>query len=148
MYEDWLTKKDVLSGDEDKRVLETCIEAVRKFDRVVTHFGTYFDVPFLRTRCLIQGVKFPEYNELWHTDVWKMSKKSLCIHSNRQDCVAEALQGKTIKTRIDHPSWRKATYGDVEAMKEVVDHCEKDVPDLKKNFYSLLPFVRLTNSSI
>lgn len=110
--------------------------------------NTYFDIPFLRTRALIHRLKFPEYGALWHTDAWKMAKSKLCLHSNRQGCVAEALQGKTIKTRIDHPSWRKATFGDKKAMAEVVDHCEKDVPDLKKNFYSLLPHYRLVRSSI
>jgi uncharacterized protein YprB with RNaseH-like and TPR domain len=148
IYEDWVTLEDIKKGFEDRRIVGTCIETMKSFDRIVTHYGTYFDVPFLRTRSLIHGLMFPEYGELYHTDVWKMAKKSLCLHSNRQDCVAEALQGKTIKTRIDHPAWRKATYGDQAAMKEVVDHCEKDVPDLKKNFYSLLPFNKLVNSSI
>jgi len=148
LYEDWLTKQDILSGDEDKRVVESCIKTMLNFDRIVTHFGTYFDIPFLRTRALMHSLSFPEYGSLWHTDCWKMAKKSLCLHSNRQDCVAEALQGKTIKTRIDHPAWRKATFGDKKAMKEVLDHCEHDVPDLKKNFYSLLPFCNLVRSSI
>lgn len=119
-----------------------------KYDRIVTHYGTYFDLPFLRTRALIHKLIFPPYGEIYHTDVWKMARKSLCLHSNRQDSVAESLQGKTIKTRIDHPAWRKATYGNKDAMEEVVDHCEHDVPDLKKNFYSLLPFNRLIKTSI
>jgi len=148
LYEDWLTKDDIMSDNEDKRVIETCIETMNKFDRIVTHFGTYFDIPFLRTRALVHGLKFPQYGNMYHTDVWKMAKKSLCIHSNRQGCVAEVLQGKTIKTRIDHPSWRKAAFGNKEAMKEVVDHCEKDVPDLRKNYHSLLPFVREIRTSI
>ena len=148
LHEDWMTKKDIVSGNEDKRIIQTCIDTMLKFDRIIGHYSTYFDLPFLRTRALIHGLKFPDYGELYHTDVWKMAKHSLCIHSNRQDCVAEALQGKTIKTRINHPAWRKATAGDKESMSEVVKHCECDVPDLKKNFYSLLPFVRLTKSSI
>lgn len=148
LYEDWTTLEDIQSGYEDKRVIQTCIDTMTKFDRVVGHYSTYFDLPFLRTRALIHNIKFPEYGELYHTDVWRMARSKLCIHSNRQDCVAEALQGKTIKTRIDHPSWRKAAMGDKKAIAEVLKHCEHDVPDLKKNFYSLLPFYKLARSSI
>jgi len=148
LYEDWLTKKDVLSGTEDKRVISTCIETMQSFDRVVGHYSTYFDIPFLRTRALIHDVKFPEVGTLLHTDVWRMAKTKLCLHSNRQDVIAESLQGKTIKTRISHPAWRQAMMGNEAAVMEVIDHCECDVKDLKKNYYSLLPYCRVTKSSI
>ncbi len=148
LYEDWMTLEDVMSGDEDKRVVGTCIETMKTFDRIVGHYSTYFDVPFIRTRALIHGLSFPGQGELYHTDTWKMAKKSLCLHSNRQAVVAESLYGKTVKTRISHPDWRKAMVGNVEAMKEVLDHCEKDVQDLKKNYLTLLPFCRAIRSSI
>jgi len=148
LHADWLVKGDLPSGEEDKRIIYSCIREMREFDRIVTHYGTYFDIPFLRTRALIHKLDFPAYGDLYHTDVWKLARKSLCIHSNRQDCVAEALQGKTIKTRIDHPAWRKAAAGDPDSIKKVVEHCKHDVPDLKKNFYSLLKYHKLTKSSI
>lgn len=148
LYEDWMTLKDVMSGDEDKRVVETCIETILLFDRVVGHYSTYFDIPFLRTRALIHGLKFPGVGELYHTDTWRMAKRSLCLHSNRQAVVAESLYGKTVKTRISHPDWRKAMMGNAESMAEVVDHCEMDVQDLKKNYLTLLPFCRPVRSSI
>jgi uncharacterized protein YprB with RNaseH-like and TPR domain len=148
LYEDWLSENDVLSGYEDRRVVNSCIEKMRTFDRVITHFGTYFDIPFLRSRALIHGIDFPEYGELYHTDVWKISKSKLCIHSNRQDVIAESLRGKTVKTRIAHPAWRKAMMGNEEAIMEVIDHCEHDVEDLKSNYITLSPFIRETRTSI
>ena len=148
LYEDWMTKKDVMSGVEDSRVVETCIATMLEFDRVVGHYSTYFDIPFLRTRALIHGLEFPGVGELYHTDTWKMARKSLCLHSNRQAVVAESLYGSTVKTRISHPDWRKAMMGNAESMKEVLDHCEKDVQDLKKNYETLLPFCKPVRSSI
>lgn len=148
IYEDVITKKDVLSGKEDTRVIQSCIDNMLKFDRLVGHYSTYFDIPFVRTRALIQGLTFPSQGKLFHTDVWKMARSKLCLHSNRQDVIAESLQGKTVKTRISHPAWRKAMMGNEEAAAEVLDHCRKDVIDLKKNFDSLLPFVKLTRASI
>ena len=148
LYEDWLTKKDVVSGVEDKRVVETCIQTMKLFDRIVGHYSTYFDVPFLRTRAMIHGVEFPKHGELYHTDVWRMAKSKLCLHSNRQNVIAESLHGKTVKTRISHPDWRKAMMGNKESIAEVVDHCTKDVIDLKRNYKSLLPYCRIVRSSI
>ena len=148
MYQDWLTKKDVLSGDEDKRVVSTCIDTMRTFDRVVGHYSTYFDIPFLRTRAIIHGLDFPKHGELYHTDAWRMAKTKLCLHSNRQAVVAESLQGKTTKTRISHPAWRQAMMGNEDAAMEVLEHCNCDVVDLKKNYMSLLPYCKILKSSI
>ena len=148
ILEDWMTLKDITKGYEDKRVVETCIQTMLQFDRVVGHYSTYFDIPFLRTRALIHGVEFPPFGSLFHTDVWRMARSKLCLHSNRQDAIAESLQGKTVKTRISHPAWRKAMLGNAAAMAEVVDHCEKDIFDLKKNHLTLLPFLRETRTSI
>lgn len=139
-YEDVLTAGDIADGYEDERVVASGIDCLKSFDRVITHYGTFFDIPFLRTRALIHKIKFPEYGTLWHTDVWKMAKKSLCLHSNRQDIIAESLYGKTVKTRISHPAWRKTMLGDAKAASEVLDHCRKDVQDLKKNYETLLPY--------
>lgn len=148
LYEDWITTSDVKAGYEDKRIVQSCIDTMLKYDRVCGHFSTYYDIPFIRTRALIHGLEFPEVGSIMHTDIWRMAKKSLCIHSNRQDVVAEAILGRTVKTRIDQNAWRKATMGNAEAMKEVVEHCEFDVMDLRDNFNKLLPFVKLTRSSI
>ncbi len=148
LYEDWMTKKDVMSGIEDSRIVETCVDTMMLFDRVVGHYSTYFDIPFLRTRALIHGLGFPGVGKLYHTDTWKMAKRSLCLHSNRQVVVAESLYGSTVKTRINHPNWRQAMMGNSVAMEDVVDHCEKDVQDLKKNYETLLPFCKPVRSSI
>lgn len=143
-----ITKEDVDSGFEDKRLIVECIKVITTFDRIVGHYSTYFDVPFLRTRALIHGLKFPELDTLYHTDVWKMAKTKLCLHSNRQDVIAESLYGKTEKTRISHPAWRKAMMGNEAASKEVLSHCQHDVQELKKNFNTLLPYCKLVRSSI
>lgn len=146
LYYDYLTAADVKKGTEDKRIVQTCINTMNQFDRVVGHFSTYFDIPFLRTRAIMHGLEFP--TKLYHTDVWRMCKRKLCLHSNRQDVMAESLFGKTVKTRIDHSAWRKATGGHKESVAEVLDHCVKDVDDLKRNFNALLPYCRLVKSPI
>jgi len=143
-----MTAADVKSGCEDKRLITECVKAMKGYDRLVTHYGTYFDVPFQRTRAIIHHIPFPERGTIYHTDVWKWAKKSLCLHSNRQNVIAESLYGKTEKTRISHPAWRQAMMGNEAASLVVLDHCKHDVFELRKNFFTLLPFNRLTKTSI
>jgi uncharacterized protein YprB with RNaseH-like and TPR domain len=147
-YEDCITIDDINKGIEDKRAVETFIETISKHDRICGHYSKRFDIPFMRTRALIHNIKFPERGSLYHTDTYDMAKRNLCLHSNRQDCIAEAILGKTVKTRIDVKAWRQALTGNEKAMREVLDHCRKDVQDLKQNFYKLLPFSGLVKSSI
>jgi len=148
LYSTYITAYDIASGDEDKRLIETCIAFMKTYDRLCGHYSTFFDIPFLRTRALIHKLSFPEQGTIYHTDVWKMAKKSLCLHSNRQNVIAESLYGKTEKTRISHPAWRQAMMGNEAASLTVLDHCKADVRELRRNFYTLLPFNRLTKTSI
>lgn len=141
-------KKDLVAGVEDKHLIKQCIADILKFDRIVTHYGTYYDLPFIRTRALMHGIPFPNYGDLVHTDAWKMAKKALCVHSNRQAVIAEALQGKTIKTRIKFKYWIHALQGDTKALQYILDHNKKDVIDLEKNYLALLPYVSRPNTSI
>ena len=63
--------KDVIKqGDKlDCQIVKSCVNALCKFNRVVGHYSTYFDIPFLRTRALYWGIDFPEYGSIYHTDV-------------------------------------------------------------------------------
>ena len=151
-YYDHLTKKDIFSPTEDKRIIETCIDTMKEFDRIVGHYSCRFDIPFLRTRAASHDNKnalgFPKYGELIHTDTWMMAKTKFKFHSNRQNIIAETLFNETIKTRINHRAWRQALQGNTKAIAESLDHCEKDVVELEKNFNTMLPFYHLTRSSI
>jgi len=143
-----VSARDLKKGIEDRNLVRKCIADLQKFDRIITHYGTYYDIPFVRTRALMQKIPFPRYGEILHTDCWKMARKALCIHSNRQDTIAEALQGKTLKTRIKNKYWIHGLQGDTKSLQYILNHNKKDVVDLEKNYNSLLPFVRKYQSSI
>ena len=57
------------SKDWDRRLTEDCIKDMCKYTRLVGHYSTLFDIPFLRTRALYYGLDFPVYKEIYHTDV-------------------------------------------------------------------------------
>lgn len=151
-YYDALTVKELSDGSYDSRIVETCVDTIQQFDRIVTHYGSRFDIPFLRTAAISQDLYFPPYGSIWHSDVWIMAKKKLRLTSNRQNVVAEAVLGKDIKTRVEFKLWRAAKYGSPaekrKAMKYIVDHNLKDVEQLEENYLKLKPFVRETRTSI
>lgn len=160
-WHDWLTKDDLVSGKYDARLVATLIDKMWECDRVVTHYGNAgrFDVPFIRARYfwlkarkLYDGPPFPEYGELWQSDTYTMSKRTLKISSRRQGSVANVVQAEDIKTRIDKDYWMAIQYGTSrqrkEAIEYIVTHNLKDVEQLEGNYLTLKPFVREVRSSI
>ena len=149
---DCLTLDDIDKGVQDKRITESCIDELVKYDRVFGHYSTYFDIPFLRTRALVHKLWFPGYGVIKHTDVWMMARKKLKIHSNRQDSVSQTLTQKSDKTRIHPDVWLKAQFGTKkqrkEALKYILEHNLIDVTELEENYKTLLPYVNKTHSSI
>jgi len=148
ILQDVASREDLTGKGMDKRIVQSCVDAMEGFDRIVGHYSSRFDVPFIRTRALMHGIPFPKYGQIKHTDTWRMAKQLLCLHSNRQDVVAEALQGKTVKTRINSDYWIKALQGDEKALAYVLDHNIKDVIDLEKNYNKMEEFFRRVGTSL
>ena len=149
---DCITLDDIEKDIGDKRVIQTLVEQLRKYTRIVTHYGTYFDISFVRTRAVHWGLDFPAYNEIYHTDVWKIAKRKLKLHSNRQGSVAETILGQNVKTRIHPHIWSKVCFGSSaakqKALNYVIDHNIKDVVQLEKLYLALRKFVREGRNSI
>jgi uncharacterized protein YprB with RNaseH-like and TPR domain len=144
---DVINKKDMSNG-LDKRIVKNCIDDLRKFDRIVGHYSTKYDLPFIRTRALILGIDFPFYGEINHTDVYYMARHKLCLSSNRQGVIAEAVLGEDIKTRIEPKYWIPALQGDPESLAYILDHNKRDAIQLEGNYEKLECFVRRVNKSI
>jgi uncharacterized protein YprB with RNaseH-like and TPR domain len=151
-YYDVLTLEDLEDGVVDKRIVETCVDTMLSFDRLVGHYSCRFDIPFIRTRAEYHHTYFPEYGLIYHSDVWMMAKKKLKLHSNRQDVVAECIQGENIKTRLHPQKWQDVQFGNSlkrkAALKYVLEHNLKDVEQLEGNYLRLRKYVKETRTSI
>ena len=53
-----VTKKE-LYKNLDREVIKQCVEDLKQFDRVITYYGSRFDLPFLRSRALHWNIDFP-----------------------------------------------------------------------------------------
>jgi len=132
----------------DRNVVEAAIKTISQFDRIVGHYSTRFDLPFLRSRALANKLDFPKYGQIKTADTWLMAKYKLKISSNRLENVARFLFGETEKTRIDSLHWTRALMGNKEALDYILDHCRRDVRDLKRVYLSLMDFSRRADNSI
>ncbi len=149
IYKDQICKKELFDKTvRDRRVIESLCRDIRRFDTIITFYGTKFDVPFCRTRALVHGLDFPEFGEVRHKDVYYMVKSKLRLHSNRLEAACNAVFGHSAKTGLSPAIWVDAQCGDPEAIRYIVDHCEKDVEELKRLYYKLKNFAKPTDRSL
>lgn len=153
LYEDWvyydaINPKDLKSTSYDKRITESLVETMEEFDRFVVHYGTKFDLPFIRTRAVYHRLDFPQYGEKILTDTYYMARNKMCFHSNRQGSVAKGLGFEDIKTRIEPEYWIGALQGKKNCIDYILDHNIKDVYQLEQNYLALRPYVKKNNRSI
>jgi uncharacterized protein YprB with RNaseH-like and TPR domain len=148
---DRLTKEDFKNYDADKtdtRIVRNLIRDIQKFDTIVTFYGKRFDIPFARTRALIDGLWFPYFGTIRHIDVWDWARKKLRLNSNRLEVVCRTIFGETEKTHIEYKYWVGGVRGDDESLEWILDHNERDVLDLERVFYALQDFARRNDASI
>lgn len=153
---DNVTKEELFNGTIDKRLVQSCLNEISKFDVICTYNGTYFDIPFLRAKALHFGLEFPGFiietkvsrsgdeiiktvPELYHWDLYFTAKSKLCLTRKSLENVCDYL-GIRGKTPIEKDVWRKAKYGDPKAMRKVVYHNSQDVIILEKLHDRLSPF--------
>jgi DNA polymerase elongation subunit (family B) len=110
----------------DKRICKSLLKALDQVDMVVTYWGTGFDVPFIRTRCLAWELGFPKYMEKLHLDLYYSVRPLLKLGRNTLD-QATAFFGIEGKNHVDYEIWNRARVGDKEAMGYVIDHNIEDV---------------------
>lgn len=130
----------------DANIVAQIRDELEKYDYTITFFGTRFDIPYLNTRLLLNGerpVRLMRQVDMYYTARWFLK-----LHSNRLAVVDESLFGKTRKTRVIGQIWNRAARGDEEAMKYIVDHCEKDVKILEDVFEELVEFRALSNTPV
>lgn len=150
IYQDVIKKSDInnYSKEEDARITASLIEAMKKFDRLVTYYGARFDIPFIRTRAHVSKLKFPGPNTIKHTDLWFHVRGKFRLSSNRLENASRVLIGKTDKTRVESKHWRRGQRGDQNSLSYILDHNQKDVLDLEKLWKDLIPYFTPSKAAV
>jgi len=147
-----ITKKELFDDghDPDHALLKQCVKDMRKFDRLIGYYsGDYrFDIPFLRARAISQNITFPEYGSIYFEDVYSVMKSKIAISSRRLENSSRFLMGESSKTHWAAKHWIRSLQGKQDSLDYILDHCKRDVHDLKKLYLKLYPFTKHTNRSI
>lgn len=147
IYERTITPKELKSKDMDKNVIKQLIKDLSLFDRIVTYYGTKFDIPYSRSRAVHHGIPFPAYGEIIHTDCYYIVRNKFKLNSNRLATACEFLLGNTLKTTINFDYWIRAMGGDKEALSYITEHCRYDVVDLERLYNLVIPFKKRADTS-
>jgi uncharacterized protein YprB with RNaseH-like and TPR domain len=138
-------------GFYDKRILQECVEAMQEFDRIVVYWGKdrRFDIPFLRTRAAMMGVRFPIYQENLVFDMYDVVKNKFRFGRNSLASACKALKIEAKETDISPDMWVKATIGrDTQSMNYILQHNREDVVSTEKLWDELTRYTNIPNTSI
>jgi predicted PolB exonuclease-like 3'-5' exonuclease len=134
-------------GDRDVTVLKWTkdqdeVPMLRKFlevfataDEAIFHYGNNFDLPYLRTRCLILGLgHLPPIKTV---DTKTIASKKYLFNSNKLDYISSVLgHGKKLKT--DFGLWRKIVLdNDQKSLAYMAKYCGVDVKRLESVYHDL-----------
>ena len=156
-YEDAINIKDIkkyaskkrdIPPKEDTRILNSLIKYLLLFDRVVTHFGSIYDISFVRTRSLICRLNFPGYGSVFQTDTWRISKSKLCLSKNTLQNIHQKIYGFSRKDHLSLSIKHGCIRGEKWALDIAQEHCRKDVLDTEDILNDTHYFVRPTKTSI
>jgi len=143
-----ITKDEIFSGEFDKEVCRQFCEDARKFDRLIGWYSERFDAPYARTRCLFNGIDFPLFREIKHTDAWKVARKKLKLHSNRLGVVAPFFGIKAKDHPLNPSVWIRCLSGNKDALDFVLTHNKEDVHTLKAVWHLLEDHTKIGKDSI
>jgi uncharacterized protein YprB with RNaseH-like and TPR domain len=142
-----ITKKELFNGVIDRRLVQDLVNELSKYNVIITYYGTLFDIPYSRAKALHYGLRFPEYLDLFHWDIYFAVRSLLGISRKSLDNACDYL-GIEGKTPIDKQVWRDAKYGDPRALAKVVEHNIGDVIILEQLHDKLAVYKTWTRRSI
>jgi hypothetical protein len=133
---------------EDTRIVQSFVDKVSEYDRVVLHFGCWYDLPFARTRAVIDKVEFPMYGSVYQTDTWKILRAKFKLSRNSQQNASLKLLGVSRKDHLSLSIKHGCLRGEKWALDLTEKHCENDVLDLRDNYNAISFSVKNTKTSI
>jgi uncharacterized protein YprB with RNaseH-like and TPR domain len=108
-------------------------------DGIGSH-NTGFDLKFIRTRAVANGLPFPVFGSISHKDVYYIIKNKFKLHRSGLETACNELIGRTLKTHFDGNTWRHAVQGNQTALGYIFDHCQRDVKDLETLTHKVMDF--------
>lgn len=148
-YKRVLTPDEIKNGIYDKNLIKQLCQDIRNFTRIITYYGSKFDIPFIRSRSLLYNLPFPAYGELNHTDAYLVVKYKLgTLHSRRLGVVAPFFNIEAKGHPLNPTIWLKCLSGNKQALSWVLTHNLEDCESLRKLWKKISKFTRYANTSV
>lgn len=140
---EWEKKARVTVWDEDqndKKILQEFSELAEDADEIVGHYASRFDIPWIRTRCLIH--KLPPIPLYKIVDTKSIASKYFYFNSNKLDYISRVLgHGGKLKTEFD--LWKRILLdNDRDALKYMAKYCAIDVDRLADVYNDMKAYIR------
>jgi hypothetical protein len=147
----WLGSKEVMSDSlvdypeffkknprSDKKIAESVWLLVNEADIVVTHNGNNFDLKWLNTMFIKNGLK--PVSPFKSVDTCSAVKKKFRFISNKMDFICRKLDlGRKIETNFD--LWVGCMKGEKKSWDRMIKYCKHDVALLEKLYLSIRPYI-------
>jgi uncharacterized protein YprB with RNaseH-like and TPR domain len=142
-YEDEVHTLDWRIGE--RQMLKQFINILGEADEAVAHNGDRFDLPFLRTRCIANGVlMFPNYRTL---DTLKKARAGFMFASNKLDYLGQFFGVGGKEEHEGFEMWEQIVENDNEKyLEKTISYCERDVVLLEDVFHIMSPFITHNNN--
>jgi len=134
----------------DEALLKEMVQDFQHFTHLVVYYGKdrRHDLPFVRTRAMMAGTKFPEYGEIGIIDMYDMAKNKMSLHSYRLGVVCDELGIPAKEHPLRGKMWIMANAGHGPSLDYIGIHNEEDVKCMPPVLYTLEPMYRKTKGSI
>lgn len=117
----------------DKAMLKLVAAELAKYQCWVTFYGKMFDVPFLNSRLLVNGI--PPLPKNHHIDMYWVIKSQTALSRRNQAHLLEWLEADSKKMSVSPNVWAKMAAQSTESLKILKERCESDVIGLE-NMYN------------
>lgn len=145
---DFITKKEMFDYKFDKRICQSLLKEFENIDLLIGYYSTGFDNPFFRTRCLINGLKFPVYGSMRHHDCFYMARGKVKTRKKSLGVIAEALGMDAQKTHESISVWNLAKYGHPKSLAKIRAYNINDVIVTWQMYNELLKYGKYVPKSI
>jgi hypothetical protein len=133
-----LTSQEAINQD-DKRIVTELWSLLDEADVIIAHNGDQFDIPKIKSRCIINGLNPPStYQQI---DTKKIAAKQFGFESNKLDGLA-MLFGFKVKLDTDFELWTRCYAGEEEALKYMEEYNHHDVELLEEVYLKLRPWTK------
>ena len=134
---DFVTAREAVKRD-DKRVMVSAHKLISEADIIIGHNIKRFDMPKLKTRFFMNGLKPPMPYQL--LDTLSVAYKEFAFSSAKLNYLGKIILNKE-KLHTDYELWLKCEKGDQESLDYMEKYCRIDTELLEEVYIELRPWI-------